>query len=49
MYGISAFAQSPYASLGGGFYDIIVNETQTLTNAQSVLAAVISHKTKLKL
>ena len=45
MFGISAFAQSPYASLGGAFYDVIVNETQTLTDAQTGFVAFLAAQT----
>ena len=46
MFGISAFAQSPYASLGGAFYGVIVNETETLTTTQDVLAAFLAAQTE---
>jgi hypothetical protein len=45
MYGISAFAQSPYASLGGAFYGVIVNETETLTDTQTAIAAFLAAQT----
>ena len=45
MFGISAFAQSPFASLGGAFYGVIVNETETLTTTQDVLAAFLAAQT----
>ena len=32
MFGITAFAQSPFASLGGAFYGVVVNETETLSS-----------------
>ena len=46
MFGISAFAQSPYASLGGASYGVIVNETETLTTTQDVLAAFLAAQTE---
>ena len=46
MFGISAFSQSPYASLGGAFYGVIVNETETLTTTQDVLAAFLAAQTE---
>ena len=41
MFGITAFAQSPFASLGGNFYGVVVNEKETLTNLQNVLAVFV--------
>ena len=45
MFGITAFAQSPYASLGNAFYPVSVDETETLTDTQSVLAAFLASQT----
>jgi hypothetical protein len=45
MFGITPFAQSPFASLGNAFYGVIVNETETLTATQDVLAAFLAAQT----
>ena len=45
MFGISAFSQSPFASLGSAFYDVIVNETETLTDTQTAIAAFLAAQT----
>ena len=45
MFGITAFAQSPYASLGGAFYGLIVNESETLTDTQTVVRDITVSET----
>ena len=39
MFGLSTFAQAPYASLGGTKYDVAVGESVTLTDSYAMYAA----------
>ena len=39
MFGLSTFAQAPYASLGGTKYDVAVDESITFSDAYTKYAA----------
>ena len=43
MFGYAAFAQAPYASLGGNAYAVSINESATFTDVDVIYATFLGN------
>ena len=46
MFGINAFAQAPFASLGNAFYSVSYTDTQAIDASQDVQGAFVGEDRK---